>query len=400
MTAPRARTGILLAALASLAFGVPSAWAEGADRASFGRRLVAVGDVHGAIGPLRTILRETKLVDEDDRWIGRDAILVQTGDFLDRGAGTYQVIELLRSLQEQAPRHGGEVMVLMGNHEAINLLRDMRYVDADLLAPWADRRSEKRRKRHCTQALDHAHRLADRMQTEPPERGAFEADCLERTHPGLLEYLDELMPDADLGRWLRSLPAVVRVGDVLFLHGGLTEETAQLEVDEINALVTEQIGAFDRVRNWLLSRNLVLPTVEAVEVAAAARQVLEALEGGTKIYDAPDVADLEAFRSLDEWFLVDPEGPLWFRGYAQWTDSEGAMRIRRILELAGVRAAVAGHTPQKTGSIQERWDRRVFLIDTGMLASHYDGVPSALEFADGQVRAVYPGVREIFGDFP
>ena len=60
----------------------------------------------------------------------------------------------------------------------------------------------------------------------------------------------------------------------------------------------------------------------------------------------------------------------------------------------GVARLVVGHTPQEDGRIHARFGGRVFLIDTGMLASVYDGRPSALEIADGRVNAIYPdGVR-------
>lgn len=393
---------ILLLLVASAGAGVPARADDLAEtvHAETDWHIVAIGDIHGAIEPLRTILRETKLMDASDRWTGGDAVLVQTGDFLDRGAGTRQVVDLLRSLQEQAPRHGGRVVVLMGNHEAINLIRDMTYVDADLLAPWAGRRSDKTRRKHCEKALDLAQRRAALQDVDGPEPDTFREACLAETPPGLLEYLDDLEPDGDLGRWLRTLPAVVRVGDLLFVHGGLHERTAGLDPEVINERAAGEVAVFDRVRAWLVSRSIVLSTAPPTEVASAALQVLEAVKGGTKIFEGPATEDLEAFRRLEDWYLVDPSGPLWFRGYATWDEEDGATRIETILKLAGVRAVIAGHTPQKTAAIEERWGSKVYLIDTGMLASHYGGKPSALEMTHGEVRAVYPGVRQVFDDDP
>jgi hypothetical protein len=394
----RIRTRPVSQALASALFLLLSAAAFGDSTPE--RRIIAIGDIHGAIAPLRTILLETQLIDTKDRWIGGGAVLVQTGDFLDRGAGTFQVVELLRSLQEQAPDAGGEVIVLMGNHEALNLLRDMTYVGAELLAPWAGHRSRRARRRHCEEALDHAERVAALESVKPPEPTPFHQRCLEQTPPGLLEYLADLEPDGNLGVWLRSLPAVVRVDGLLFVHGGLTEVTAALPEAEINMRVAQEVAAFDRVRTWLVSRRMLLSTAPATQVAAAALQVLEALEGGAQLERPPQTDDLRAFRQLESWFLVNPEGPLWFRGYATWSDEEGAPRIDAILRTAGVRAAIAGHTPRSSAAIEERWNRKVFLIDTGMLASHYGGRPSALEFSGGEVRAVYPAVKQIFGKRP
>lgn len=387
--------GLALFVLGSL---VTPAAAQADEERPDTRRIVAIGDIHGAIEPLRTILRETKLMDTSGRWIGDDAVLVQTGDFLDRGAGTFEVVELLRSLQQQAPDDGGEVVILMGNHEGINLLRDMRYVDEELLAPWTTRKSEKVRRRHCAKALELEQRRAAFQETGGPDPKTFRDACDVETPLGLVEYLEALEPDADLGRWLRTLPATADVGGVLFVHGGLTERTAVLDLDAINRQTADEVAIFDRVRAWLVSRSLVLPTAHPTEVANAALQVLDAMESGTKIFEAPATDDLQAFRRLEEWNLIDPDGPLWFRGYARWNGKDGSTRIRTILELAGVRAVVSGHTPQENASIQRRWNGRVYLIDTGMLESHYGGKPSALEISGGTVSAVYPGVREIFED--
>ncbi|MDA8016295.1 MAG: metallophosphoesterase [Thermoanaerobaculia bacterium] len=360
------------------------------------RRVVAIGDIHGAIEPLRRILRETRLMDSSGRWTGGDAMLVQTGDFLDRGAGVFEVVELLRSLQQQAPRDGGEVVVLMGNHEAINLIRDMSYVDAALLEPWASRRADRLRRRHCDKALDLAQRRRALQDLDAPDPQRFRESCLAETPPGLLEYLESLEADADLGSWLRTLPAVVKVGDLLFVHGGLTEATAALDPEEINAQAAREVAAFDRIRGWLISRSIVLPTAAPTEITNAALQVLDALESGTKIFEAPALEDLAEFRRVGEWILADPDGPLWFRGYARWDDQEGAPRVEAILRLSNANAIISGHTPQKTANITERWDGRVYLIDTGMLGPYYGGQPSALEVIGRQVTAIYPDLRHIF----
>src|SRR6187431_899212 len=49
-------------------------------------RVVAIGDVHGAYSQFVSILRAAGLIDSRERWIGGKALLIQTGDVLDRGA--------------------------------------------------------------------------------------------------------------------------------------------------------------------------------------------------------------------------------------------------------------------------------------------------------------------------
>ena len=112
---------------------------------SAGRRIVAVGDIHGAYEAFRALLAKAELIDGEGNWAGGDALLVQTGDYMDRGAGAIRVAQWLMQLQEQAPKQGGEVIVLLGNHEVMNLIGDMRDVTAEMVAPLIDKDSKKRR---------------------------------------------------------------------------------------------------------------------------------------------------------------------------------------------------------------------------------------------------------------
>ncbi|NIM64009.1 MAG: metallophosphoesterase, partial [Acidobacteria bacterium] len=67
------------------------------------------------------------------------------GDLIDRGAGDRAVLDLLYKLQQQAPESGGRVHVLIGNHEVLNLVRDLRYVNPDGYADFAAEEDPKSR---------------------------------------------------------------------------------------------------------------------------------------------------------------------------------------------------------------------------------------------------------------
>src|SRR5262245_39148669 len=104
--------------------GSPPARAAQAEK---GAGVTAIGDVHGDLKTFRALLLKLGLIDGEERWAGGETHLVQTGDLLDRGPGSRQVLDLLMRLQEEAPASGGQVVVVLGNHEAMNVYGDLRY---------------------------------------------------------------------------------------------------------------------------------------------------------------------------------------------------------------------------------------------------------------------------------
>jgi len=91
------------------------------------RRVLSVGDLHGDYESTRLILRELGVMGKDGAWIGGDTILVQTGDVTDRGDASGPIYKQLFRLQDEAPKAGGQVILLLGNHELMNLQGDFRY---------------------------------------------------------------------------------------------------------------------------------------------------------------------------------------------------------------------------------------------------------------------------------
>src|SRR5262245_12315929 len=85
-------------------------------------RLVAVGDVHGDLAQLVTVLQDAGVVDAKQRWVGGKTHLIQTGDRVDRGADSRAVMDLFIRLEKEARKAGGAVHCLLGNHEAMNML--------------------------------------------------------------------------------------------------------------------------------------------------------------------------------------------------------------------------------------------------------------------------------------
>jgi hypothetical protein len=101
-------------------------------------RLVAIGDVHGDVGATRTALKIAGAIDDEDRWIGGELVVVQTGDQIDRGDDDRAILDLFEEIADQAHAAGGAVYSLSGNHEVMNVELDFRYVTAAGFEAFAD----------------------------------------------------------------------------------------------------------------------------------------------------------------------------------------------------------------------------------------------------------------------
>ena len=140
-----------------------------------------------------SILREAGLIDKENTWIGETTTLVQTGDFLDRGSRVREVMDLLMSLQEQATRKGGRVVVLLGNHEVFNLMGDLVDASPEAFAAFSDAQSEPRQERaHADYERWSKQHEALLEAAEIPVES--EADWLLHHPPGLWEYMDAIGP--------------------------------------------------------------------------------------------------------------------------------------------------------------------------------------------------------------
>ena len=366
-------------------------------------RVVAIGDIHGAVGQFRLLLETVGLTDSSQRWTGGRTTLVQTGDFMDRGPGVKAVLELLMRLETEASAAGGRVIVLLGNHETMNLMANTRDTTPALLASFATPGSETRRE----EAYDtYVALLADRAAVLGPlaQDPLPRADWMEAHPPGFLEYMDALGPDGTYGRWLRAKPVVVQVGDSILLHGGLDPTREPTDLDEINTGARREIETYDRYREELVERGIILPFFTFQETTTAVQQELDywvallapmgpPAPGDDVVLlsrnDRELVSMMVEMGAMRSWTVIEENGPVWFRGFAHWNEREGLALARSLTERYGVTRIVVGHTIPPTRLITPLFGDRVFLIDTGMLAGHYSGRASALEIEGSRVTAVY-----------
>ena len=304
------------------------------------QRIVAVGDLHGDYSAWRDIASASGIVGPRGRWAGGRTTFVQVGDVVDRGPDSLKIIRDLMRLQKEARRAGGKVIVLVGNHEAMNVTGDLRYVTPGEFAAFATPDSADLRDRLYETKKDEieaSYRAKDPSLTPAAIREAW----MKETPPGWVEHRLAWAPDGEIGRWVVRNPAVAKVGGNLFVHGGISAEYSAMPIDEINRRV------------------------------AAALQAVERTPGS---------------------ILTHPLGPLWYRGLITRDPSvteiappaEGApqrpsieQELASVLAAYGARRIVVGHTPSLEG-IKIDHGGRLVRIDSGN-ARHYGGPPSYLE---------------------
>ncbi|MFV2089291.1 MAG: metallophosphoesterase [Pseudomonadales bacterium] len=350
---------ILLIAGSTLSTPVLGAATVTAERIE---KIVAFGDVHGAADALRSLLRSLDLIDSDDHWTGGATHLVSLGDLLDRGPESRQVMDLLIALGAQAPMSGGRIHVVLGNHEIMNLTGDMRYVAAEEFAAFASDES----------AADRSEAFAG-YQIEHPDETNPESAFNNRFPPGFFGHRHAFSDSGRYGQWLLSLPQVLVLNDTAFVHGGLSENFTEgfVNFDEYNQRVRTEIDSVMRIGGKLIARG-VLPRWQ------------------DPLTSEPVKADAvlpETLLKLRESVTFNDSGPSWYRGTAACHPLIERPRFERTLHALALKRVVMGHTPTFPRYVQTRFDGRAVLADTGMLASHYKGRPSAVIIENGGITA-------------
>ena len=147
-------------------------------------------------------------MDDNDRWVGGDDVVVQVGDQLDRGDDEIPILYLLERLRGEAKAAGGKLISINGNHETMNVYGRFRYATEggnEQFLRFKDLHNfAARLKRRCGYAS-----LAP-VATDPgnvPEIAARRA----LLQPG--GYITQ--------RFLAPQNTVVTVGQSVFCHGGL-----------------------------------------------------------------------------------------------------------------------------------------------------------------------------------
>ena len=148
---------------------------------STSKTIVAVGDLHADLSSAKKAFSIAGITDSTGKWIVQDTIVVQTGDLTDRGPDGQPLLEWIRALETQAPAHNSEFIVLLGNHEVMNVQGDWRYVS--------------------------------------------QADI--QSFGGLEKRKAAFTIGGEWSQWLSTKDAVLQLGDTIFVHGGVSRQFAK-----------------------------------------------------------------------------------------------------------------------------------------------------------------------------
>ncbi|AUP79112.1 metallophosphoesterase [Flavivirga eckloniae] len=167
--------------------------------------IFVTSDIEGNFNTFYSMLIGNKVMDSNFNWIYGKGHLVICGDMFDRGTEILPCLWLLYKLEQQAKKNGGDVHYILGNHDVMNLYLDIRYVKDKYMK---------------------LARLVSGINDDDQAAYAF------------------LMSDAnELVKWIKTKNAIEKIGDNLFIHGGVSEKliATGLSISEINDIVRKNI---------------------------------------------------------------------------------------------------------------------------------------------------------------
>jgi len=228
--------------------------------------VLVISDIEGNLAALCQLLVAQEVMDSAGKWTFGDGHLLMLGDLFDRGPDVTPLLWLLYKLEAEALAAGGRVHILLGNHELMIFENDLRYIH-----PKYQRQSRDTRINYSS---------------------LFDTRSL-------------------LGRWLRNKPAIIRIGDMLFSHAGISPSVFDLRLD------------LESMNEWVHKRCMGKP------VSNKGRR------------------------------LFGSEGIFWYR---DWVDHPpGEAVLDQILDFYGAQHMIIGHTI--VPRIQAQYDFKLIQAD-------------------------------------
>ena len=326
-----------------LAFTLPGLAATIQDDWQGVERIVAIGDIHGDYDNYMAVLKNAGVVNRRGRWAAGKTHVVQVGDIPDRGPDTLKIIEHLQKLEKQAKKAGGRLHLLIGNHEHMNITGDLRYVHPGEYEAFETRNSKQLRNNYYAYVVKTIEQQRKALVASdgdashlPVTDDDFKRDWYNEHPLGFVEHRLAWQQGGELFEWIAAHNTVIRINDVLFLHGGLSAELLPLSITDINERVRAELNR-------------------------------EAFEG-------------EPLGTADN-------GPLWYRGLARGDEATERAALDSVLNHFDAEMIVLGHTPD-LNAITPRFGGQVVIIDTG-ISDYYGGHLASLLIEDGTATAIH-----------
>lgn len=267
----------------SLSFRLKKEKIETTDSISLPDKLIAISDIEGNFENYYQLLIANNVIDTNYNWTFGAGHLVIVGDLVDRGDYVTQCLWLTYHLEQEAEKYGGKVHYLLGNHEQIVLLGY-----DDYSSPKYHRNFETMRK-------------------------------------GINQLFSE---ETAFGKWLREKNSILKSGDIIFVHGGISPEILKydLPLQKINTEIKRDIATQD-------------------------------------------------FKSNESIFLLTELGVLWYRGLVESYedyDKISKKELDSVLSLLACNTIAIGHTP--VDSISNDFQGKVIRLDV----NHYENSSALL----------------------
>lgn len=243
-------------------------------------KILAISDIEGNYVAFLSQLIRNKVIDRYLRWTFEDGHLVIVGDIFDRGEQVIECLWLIYSLEEKARIAGGYVHFILGNHEIMNMNGDWRYVHPQY------------------------------------------------TQSSSVPYTALYNGNSELWHWLCTKNIMEKIGDVLFVHGGVSPALLQLQLPIAD--INNAVRPFYNKANQLFIDPLL-----------------------NIVYNSEN-------------------SPFWFRGYYRQENSVTEDLIDATLEHFDVKTIVTGHTV--VNQVTPYFNGKVINIDTNHAAGESDAL--------------------------
>ncbi len=318
-------------------------------------RIVAVGDLHGDYDHFVKILKINKIIDVIDgklHWIAGKTHLVQIGDVLDRGDKAKDIFDLIKDLEKEAEKAGGMVHMLIGNHEEMNIgdraFDRPGYISVKQLRSFLPDKFKERRENRIRRSSGR------NPSSETDSNSPLEPDIVDYwekqlskavnrdKHPVRREYVKNF--NETYGKWILEHNAVIKINDIVFVHGGISERFSTWPLKKINDVLRKELDI------W--------------RIAVLRMQ----------------------YPSFYPQIAYQQNGPLWYRGFARPKEEEEVFKptVERILKNLKATSMVVAHTPQriKIPKKMRKYDGLIWIIDTTISRAYPRGILSALIIED------------------